>query len=364
MLRNLCGITVVAAAFGVSADAGGAPAFKSLEDSQGVPFTTACGVSADGTVVVGYGNAPGEPNEAVVWTEATGAFKIGEADSAQAALDVSADGQVAVGRTSADDGDMAFRWSWTAGFEGLNYLPGHNRSAAYGVSADGAVIVGESRPHPADTTAVEAFRWTQNGMDSVASNAYASAVSDDGSVVVGTMDGAAFRWTASTDPVDLPALPGGGVSYGRDCSGNGSVAVGYGTSATGTQAFRWTVAGGTVGLGYLPGGSRSEAHAISADGSVVVGSAHSAEGEVAFIWDAEHGMRPLLDVLVQDCGLDMTGWKLFRAYDVSGDGTVIVGTGPDPSNRYVAWKATIPEPATLGLLAFGGLAVVRRRKRL
>ncbi len=69
-------------------------------------------------------------------------------------------------------------------------------------------------------------------------------------------------------------------------------------------------------------------------------------------------MRKLADVLVQDYGLDLGGWHLEYAFAISDDGTVIAG-----SAREGAFVAVIPEPATLGLLALGGLAVLRRRRR-
>ncbi len=116
------------------------------------------------------------------------------------------------------------------------------------------------------------------------------------------------------------------------------------------------------GLGDLPGGSfRSEANGVSADGSTVVGQSNSASGYEAFIWDQGNGMRSLRDVLVSDLDLNLTGWTLTQVYGISDDGQTIVGWGINPSGDTEAWVATIPEPATLTLLAFGGLALMRRR---
>jgi probable HAF family extracellular repeat protein len=72
---------------------------------------------------------------------------------------------------------------------------------------------------------------------------------------------------------------GGGSSVASAVSADGSVVVGGAFNAAGQwRAFRWTAAGGMQDLGTL-GGSESEAHGVSADGSVVVGGAENAAGQ-------------------------------------------------------------------------------------
>ena len=114
-----------------------------------------------------------------------------------------------------------------------------------------------------------------------------------------------------------------------------------------------------VGLGTLSGGSTA-AFAVSADGATVVGWS----ANVAFIWSEQAGMRDLRTALEVEWGLDMTGWELTDAWGISGDGTVIVGTGVNPAGHQEGWIATVPEPAT-GLLTGIGLtciAAIRRRQ--
>jgi hypothetical protein len=73
-------------------------------------------------------------------------------------------------------------------------------------------------------------------------------------------------------------------------------------------------------------------------------------------------MRSLQEVLEQEFGLDLTGWVLTAARDISFDGTVIVGNGTNAAGVGEGWVAFIPEPVTVALLALGlaGLPVRRR----
>jgi probable HAF family extracellular repeat protein len=84
----------------------------------------------------------------------------------------------------------------------------------------------------------------------------------------------ATRAFAGASLTPLGDLPGGGsYSWASGISADGSVVVGSSDSASGREAFRWTRGGGMVGLGDLPGGLfGSTASGVSADGSVVVGS--------------------------------------------------------------------------------------------
>ena len=143
---------------------------------------------------------------------------------------------------------------------------------------------------------------------------------------------------------DLPGGPGGGFASQADgVSADGSVVVGWSSSASGTEAVVWTSDGGMVGLGDLPGGLfLSRADGVSADGSVVVGGASPFPSSEAFIWDATNGMRSLPDILVNDLGLDLTGWTVTTAEGVSADGLTIVGLGNGRNSTSEGWIATIP----------------------
>lgn len=353
---------------------GSAPAqtFQGLDDLPGIVFRSeATGVSADGSVVVGVGSS-GDPVlfstrlEAFRWTAVGGMVALGDLPGGKfssRANGVSADGSVVVGNSISGPGREAFRWTATEGMVGLGDLPGGGvggiffRSDAFGVSADGLVVVGFGT----SDLGREAFRWTDGGgmvalgdlpkgFGSLQSIAH--GVSGDGSVVVGCGrcfgdDHEGFRWTADGGMVGLGnlELPEGSFKITPTAvSADGLVVVGDTRQSNTREAFRWTANGGMVPLG---GAQDSRVLAVSADGSVAVGSTACFEGSCggsAFVWGPTNGacLRFLQDVLVNDFGLDLTGWILDEATGVSADALTIVGTGRNPNGDTEAWIATLP----------------------
>jgi probable HAF family extracellular repeat protein len=303
---------------------------------------------------------------------------------------VSGDGSVVVGEsTSSNSGNEAFRWQENNDppMIGLGDLPGGNyASFARAASYDGAVIVGFSE----SALGTEAFRWTavdgMVGLGDLPGGTFGSTANDvswDGVTIVGVGDsadgGRAFLWRQNNDPkmISLGILPGAVNSYATAVSGDGSVVVGSSLTAAGTEAFRWTQPTGMVGLGELPGGGYSSiAWDVSANGSIVVGESISGPSTEAFIWDPANGICSLKQVLVNEYGLDLTGWHLTAATGVSADGRTIVGWGGNPNGFVEGWIAhlgtpVIPTTSRLGLLLMGLLTVTagvmvwsRRRKAI
>ena len=205
----------------------------------------------------------------------------------------------------------------------LGILPGYSSSEANGVSGDGSVVVGESR---LSMHAAEAFRWTADG-----------------------------------GMVSLGSLPGQYDATAFDVTPDGSTIVGEYWSLlhiSSPHAFRWTAESGMVDLGILPGEHGvSKAYGVSADGSVVMGTAWSypwpfTPADQAFIWDDANGMRSLKEVLENDFGLDLTGWRLTEATGISDDGLIIVGNGRNPSGEREAWIADLAPGPIPGVASF------------
>jgi len=220
-----------------------------------------------------------------------------------------------------------------ASFTGLGFLPGGISSSAAGVSADGSVVVGSSDN--------QAFRWTQSdglvglGFLPGGNSSSAAGVSADGSVVVGESFAPfppvppyfvsylqAFRWTEAGG---MQSLAVGASANG--VSADGSVVVGtYYPPKFNPQAIIWGGSLGGITYPYLS----SSAHGVSADGSVVVGNATSVISSIteAARWTQTGGLQVL--------GL-LPGSSSSSASGVSADGAVIVGESGDQA---FVWNST------------------------
>jgi probable HAF family extracellular repeat protein len=242
-------------------------------------------------------------------------------DGSTSVAGVSTDGSVVVGisafiNVSGYGGPpntcQAYRWTAGTGTVGLGHLPGDSDSTATAVSGDGSVVVGVSAP----------------SFDLAGAGAVDGRVLSSGGFTVGQT----FRWTAGSGMVGLGHLPGSTNNSPVAVSSNGSVIIGTSYSASGVgQAFRWTAGSGMVGLGYLPGGTNSSASYLSADGSVIVGTSYSASGGQAFRWTAGSGMVGLGN---------LPGGTNISAAGLSADGFVIVGTSYSASgDQAFRWTA-------------------------
>ena len=249
----------------VTAEAASAFSVQTLGVFPGAGSSIAKGVSADGTVVTGYGT----------FVE------------------------------NKYNGFQAFRWTTADGFVGLGWLPGSLKfSQAYGISPSGFTIVGIA----ADTNTVggssQAFRWTQAegmvglGRPADASYGRAVAVSADEKTIVGynTFGSSpftpgfkrAFRWTAAQGMIDLGVLPNAEYSEANALSADGSVIVGQsGVNFSPSRAFIWDKINGMRELRdviladnpNLAGWKLASATGISADGTRIVGTGTNPNGE-------------------------------------------------------------------------------------
>jgi len=343
---------------------GYAASFRGLGAAEDGSKSIANDISADGTTVVGNGR----------WTVATGWKDVGGI-----AHSVSADGSVVVGNRQYEMmdpagwiSDEAFIWTEGNGTEYLGFLPGDNHSIAHGVSDDGSTVVGEcSFLGHLVSWHREAFVYTtETGMlqlEHVTDDSFfscAKAVSADGSVIAGystppdSFIGKTTRWAGdgveNLMESDRWLL---NFSSAEDVSSDGLTIVGYHAG----ESYVWKEGGSMIALGKLPGSYESRAYSVSATGDCVVGASYGAEDGSAFFWSEDLGMVDLKGLLESSFHLDLTGWLLTNATGISANGTVMVGNGINPSGVEEAWMATIPEPATIILLALGGLALRRRQ---
>jgi uncharacterized membrane protein len=291
------------------------------------------GISADGRVIVG-GSYGKNGAESFRYTKSEGMIGLGVGHDfdligitgAQAA---SSDGSVIVGTAGVDvnganisafsgDGEGGFRYTKSNGIDWIvdpASIGPDNSVRPLDVSADGNVIVG----------------------DFDLGNKFV-----DGIFVKGNRG--TFRYTDSEGLVELENLDA--VSA---ISLDGSVIVGDSNN----EAALYTNSGGVVKLGFLPGGEvGSSAVDVSADGSIIVGYSSSAKGDEAFIWDADSNtMQSLYDVLIAD-GLDLSEWSDLGITAISDDGSTVVGSGTHNgiSEAFAARMFVVPVPATIWLM--------------
>ena len=299
------------------------------------------------------------------------------------AFDVSANGNVVVGRNELDPFTNAliietgFRWTSDEGQKPLGYLGGiPHSSAAFGVSADGGYAVGRSWSD--GIHANEAALWEESadpvglGFLDGLSQTEATAVSRLGEYVVGTNQflpdlfnlppyRRAFRWSEDTGMVDIGSLTPTGDSSATDVSRTGTHVVGTASSLAdpsnplirvpySQEAFVWSPDGGMVGLGHydydptdIPNAYlNSIATAVSANGEFVVGSSAlvSLEGQAdlfhrGFLWTQATGYQDLGDLPMDVCCFE------YDPVDVSNNGQIVIGnatlvtTEPELSTPFI-----------------------------
>lgn len=292
------------------------------------------GVSGDAGLLCGmaYMERPDNPGEfdlvAWYWTQGTGPVEIFSPiiNWGSVANRASRDGNAFVGMTNffidfgggGSEFSDAYVWTESGGMQLLPHFFDLFRSEAFGVSADASIVVG-----------------------------YEADFSD-------------FRYPVKWDmtqggAVTQLAVPPGeqGSSIPLVVSDNGAWASGF--SLMDNQGFtfredlvRWDVATGAVTLlaQTPPGFFGAVPSAISEDGSMIVGTWNATmffdnpEGR-AFVWKQGEGARALKDILEDDYGLDLTGWRLLSARGMSDDGKTIVGHALDPDGTMTGYVAIL-----------------------
>jgi uncharacterized membrane protein len=166
----------------------------------------------------------------------------------------------------------------------------------------------------------------------------ANAVSADGNTIVGRGNvpgrssiGEAFVWT-STGVIGLGDLGGAGTisSEATGISPDAQHVVGTARGPSGvTHGFVYTQSDGmqSIGAGFTP-------RAVSNTGAIV----GSFSG--AYIKGSRLGDGLVRNLLI-DCGVNLTGWSLSEANDVTPDGRFIVGTALNPSGNFEAYWARL-----------------------
>ncbi|WP_193211222.1 hypothetical protein [Luteolibacter marinus] len=202
---------------------------------------------------------------------------------------MSADGSVIVGySTTTNFGKEAFRWEGGT-YTPLGVLAGDSSSSAEAVSADGSTVVGQSTSGLRNEAFVMKSGQAMTGIGDIAGGDFdsiARAVSADGNVVAGTGTGSsgdvAFRWTAANGMNFLPFPPDATQTRAFGISADGSIIVGEAIVNFKNTAVIWTEEGGGVNLMTLldekgidfEGLLLYRSVGISADGDTITGKGY------------------------------------------------------------------------------------------
>lgn len=283
----------------------------------------------------------------------------GAVQSSASAL--SASGETVVGRGEGASGTGAFVWTQATGIQLLPYPQASNqRAEATGLSDDATVIVGTARNA---FNRDQAIRWVRQTDGSytpsflsiptgskwgnvVTCNLDASAISGDGTVIVGqgitTDPGApfeAFYWTEAAGLTPMGNLSNGpipGKTSGKPSFSSASAINRDGTIAAGRswaeftddtlvqRPFRYSFS--PAAMTALPSpvtppnGGFPGADAISKDGKIIAGQERTDSAQPAFRHSIATGVTELLGDLPG-------GSEVATALGANADGSVIVGTG-------------------------------------
>jgi probable HAF family extracellular repeat protein len=204
-------------------------------------------------------------------------------------------------------------------------------TGATAVSADGSIVLA--------LDASGFLRWTAGSVERISSLATVNGMSADGRRLVGTdVADAAVEDRAAIDIgqgalfVGLPDELGSRATL---ISEDGQVVVG--TSIDGTaqvRVFLWQAGLTSIIDGLV------EPYDVSADGSVIVGSTSEQCGSSAGIWRQGRGAENLG---CRWAAIEPEGWQLLRTTSVSDDGRVVSGIGINPEQVLQSWVAVLGE---------------------
>lgn len=286
-----------------------------------------------------------------------------------------------------------FIWSSENGMQDLGTLPGAVFGSAYAINDLGWVV---------GTSASKATLW-RPGLPPLDINALLGSVgsqamdiNNQGQIIgvagMGSGDNFAFIWSEADGITDLGSLAGDKASTGPQAINDDGTVVGNSPAASGqVHAFVWKSETGMIDL-YPDWPDRSYTAAAINDAGDIAGMAETQNTVSPALWvmgtsepvvaNIDHGWATGINEQGIMVGKDYAAQRPFvwngqdepeylpsltgvlvsdatRAINAAG---WIVGTSinEDGFNTATLWEP-IPEPATLSLLAMGGLVLLRRK---
>ena len=198
-------------------------------------------ISDDGQTVLGTINDPATGLQtAAIWTDATGWQLLGGFDSCDSSLssgyELSADGNSATGLAWGGCSAVGFRWTDDGGMVALESLfNGNNRASV--ISADGTFMGGFAQGQFNRTPAIWYADGTGELLDpTAAAIGEVTAMSDDGSIVLGSWENDVFYRTEAEGVVTFPSLIAPWQGIPMDIANTGTI-VGFDIQSTARQAW-------------------------------------------------------------------------------------------------------------------------------
>ena len=353
----------------VCLDATAQPSIVSTGSPPGAASSSAFRASPDGQYVVGDSFVGGDIVP-FVWSRDDGLVTIEVPTTGYnyTGGTISHDGRFVTGTYSLDGGlgSAGYVWSQETGVIQLGSLPGGNMSTGVGFVGNTSDFAIGSSTVGYTTTGQNLFRpvkWTfDGGLEELpiptASDAkyssYASYILNDGRIFISANSG---KWLWSED-AGFEHLPGASEGM-RMISANGDFMAGessnHPVSGFAAPAY-WTRNEGVVHLPILEPDDFGQLYGMNDDGSVIVGKLKSKE----VIW-INQGRPILIEDYATSIGVDMTGWNILGIWDISEDGSTIVGQARF-QGRVEGFVLTIPAPPSVIPLAALGLWASRRRR--
>ena len=320
-------------------------------------------VSPDGEILLGSTSHP--ETKPCIWTRAGGiqVLELGLGDARGFVTGASSDGKTFVGLVEHEDWQSAFVWQKE---KGTSLICALGANSSPGISSDGKKVFGMASRSRTPALKESAFVWSaETGLRGLqplkAGTSWGGGVasSADGSVIVGFSDvgpkdpdfrkthfGSLYRedgsiegavWIGSYKPIGIGRPEGFYTTQATDCSSDGSVVIGFGSTKEGDRPFTWTQRTGLQLLPVLDGIRSTWARFISGDGKTIYGR----DWEIgAIVWRSDFGVMELAEFLKTN-GVDTAGWKLEHISGVSDDGNVIAGRGVNPEGEKCSWVARI-----------------------
>jgi uncharacterized membrane protein len=337
-----------------------------------VPLTIRA-MNADGNIAVGVGAIPGYTSASIRYniSEGTQEHIVATPDRPLSThvSGISSDGSV----FASNSGSSGFRTVLGVGSVIIERYPGASSTTVSAISGDGNVLTGRSDLY-GNGVNIFPFRWTpQTGRQEIgpANGLLGGDVRDisrDGTTIVGSggplggNGSLGWVWREGSGFSFLPTLPGFEGTVASAVSADGSIIVGTSRQVSNPAVrlvLRWI--GNDLHAFPLPSGLVNPGiEDVSDDGNVMVGGVviPGVAGSWGMICTPELGMLLASDYLAMH-GLTLPqGVGIRRIYAVSADGMTFGGA----LSSGVGFVATVPAPASAALFAAAGLFAARRRR--